>query len=363
MPFQSNTGWLKRWLVTPKPHRWLTSLGLGLGLLGLFNASFVSNAAPELSLGLPLQCKLQEDCWLVNYMDLDPAPNAVMDIGCGRRTYDKHKGHDFGLLNVPAMEKGVSVVASAAGTVKGVRDQVPDKMIESDSDRAKIKGIECGNGVILDHGHGWETQYCHMKQGTIKVTKGQTVTKGMVLGQVGLSGMTVFPHVHLTVRHNGKDIDPFTNQAPNGKCESKLDLSKSLWDKSLHSGLAYQPVIIQSIGLAHTPPDLLDIRYGNYPMARIKANAPQIIIWAYFLGTHPGDVIVMDITDPANQSWLKSEQTVKSYKATYLQYVGKKHKPETAWKKGTYWVKVSIKRGKSGDKPVEKTKSWAFQVT
>ena len=30
-------------------------------------------------------------------------------------------------------------------------------------------GRNCGNGVTLDHGDGWQTQYCHMRRGSVAV--------------------------------------------------------------------------------------------------------------------------------------------------------------------------------------------------
>ena len=47
------------------------------------------------------------------------------------------------------------------------------------------------------------------KKDSIVVKKGQRVAMGAILGQVGLSGKTQFPHVHLSVRHNGTVVDPF----------------------------------------------------------------------------------------------------------------------------------------------------------
>jgi murein DD-endopeptidase MepM/ murein hydrolase activator NlpD len=61
---------------------------------------------------------------------------------------------------------------------------------------------------VIVHDQGWETQYCHLKHGSISVKVGDTVQVGDVLGKIGLSGRTQFPHVHVSVRHNGTRIDP-----------------------------------------------------------------------------------------------------------------------------------------------------------
>jgi murein DD-endopeptidase MepM/ murein hydrolase activator NlpD len=77
------------------------------------------------------------------------------------------------------------------------------------------EGVEnlIGNGVVIDHGNGWETQYCHLKQGSVQVVTGETVTTGTALGQIGQSGRAEFPHVHFAVRHEGAKIDPFAPEA------------------------------------------------------------------------------------------------------------------------------------------------------
>ncbi len=81
----------------------------------------------------PIDCQLGQDCFILLYPDRDPSPNAV-DFGCGRQTYDDHKGTDFAIPDEQAMARGVSVVAAAPGKVLRVRDGVVDKRIQNEAD-------------------------------------------------------------------------------------------------------------------------------------------------------------------------------------------------------------------------------------
>ncbi|MGB7295939.1 MAG: M23 family metallopeptidase [Candidatus Aminicenantales bacterium] len=63
-----------------------------------------------------------------------------------------------------------------------------------------------GKTVILDHGLGVFTIYCHFSR--LMVNRGQTVKKGNILALAGSTGRSTGPHLHWAVRIRGSRVDP-----------------------------------------------------------------------------------------------------------------------------------------------------------
>ena len=63
-----------------------------------------------------------------------------------------------------------------------------------------------GRFVEVDHGDNLRTLYAHM--GKIQVEEGEEVDVDRALGEVGITGRTTGPHLHLEIYFNGNKVNP-----------------------------------------------------------------------------------------------------------------------------------------------------------
>jgi murein DD-endopeptidase MepM/ murein hydrolase activator NlpD len=256
---------------------------------------------------------------------------------CGSETYNAHSGTDIRLSTLTAQRAGVDVLAAASGRVLRARDGVRD-ISTAETGRAAVAGQECGNGLVIAHADGYETQYCHMAMGSLAVRPGQQVAAGERLGRVGLSGDTEFPHLHLTVRHNGQLVDPFADGAAPGSCGG----GRSLWAPDLQTSLAYKPGEILNVGFVSGPVTMADVENGAGSPAPGR-DAPALVAFVRPINLRKGDVQTMALSGPAGELASNRLEPLAGNRAQSLLYVGKK-KPATGWAPGEYSATYTVLR-------------------
>lgn len=94
-----------------------------------------------------------------------------------------HNGHDF------AGPHGTDIVSTADGTVT-------------------FAGWQSGYGklVKIRHAFGFETRYAHLT--TIRVKRGQRVSRGQHIGDMGSTGRSTGTHLHYEIRSGGTALNP-----------------------------------------------------------------------------------------------------------------------------------------------------------
>lgn len=296
---------------------------------------FFAIQAAAIPLEKPIDCQVGVDCFIQNYVDLAPGPEYADDF-CGSLSYDKHKGIDF---RVPysMMQDGVLVKAAAPGIVRGMRDGMQDISFRQGNPEA-IKDRECGNGVVLVHADGMETQYCHMRKGSLRVKVGERVTTGQPLGFVGLSGETEFPHLHFEVRIAGKPVSPFTGKAMESGCTTPG--KNPLWTEQALAGMPYTATGGLDVGFNTQKPDIGTLFVGGKKQEQFSQQSPQIIFWAGFWGVRKGDTVSMRVDTPSGDIWTIQDYAVTRNQAQLVVMLGKKR--TTPWTPGTYIGKATL---------------------
>ena len=295
-----------------------------------------AKAPAGLQLDFPVACKIGATCEVQNYVDRDPGPG-VQDYRCGSNTYEAHGGVDIRIPDMAAQAAGVEVLAAAPGRVARLRDGVPDISV-TERGKAALQGQDCGNGIVVDHGNGWETQYCHLARGSLKVKVGDQVAAGTPIARIGLSGNTEYPHLHLTVRKDGAMVDP---SAPEGACDPARN-GPGLWSPPAAQAMAYKSGAVLNTGFAGAPVSMAAIEAGG--LARPTA-ASALVAYVRAINLQGGDIQELTLKAPDGAVVVTSVQpALDRAKAQYFMMAGKKAQAN-GWPRGRYVATYAVKRG------------------
>ncbi len=204
-----------------------------------------------------------------------------------------------------------------------------------------MAGQECGNGVVIAHDGGWETQYCHLARGSVRLREGERVETGTPLGLVGLSGQTEFPHLHFSVRHNGSDGRSLC-RGRNGCLRGSPILCGPITAKD---ALAYHSPSVINFGFADEPLSVADVELGRADAMLPTADSPALVAY------HPRDrtqgrgraELHARRAPAARCSRTTKAAPLDSNMAERFMFVGKR-KTTAEWPRGTYEAEFAIRR-------------------
>ncbi|HZX22780.1 MAG TPA: peptidoglycan DD-metalloendopeptidase family protein [Woeseiaceae bacterium] len=154
--------------VTPDPAD-LERIGRERGIIDAALGRFSESREPELAFEAPVPGRRSSSFGLRRFFNDQPR--------------SPHKGMDI------AAPKGTPIGNPLPGRVVATGDYFFN-----------------GNTVIVDHGQGLVTLYCHLER--INVEEGQELEAGDQLGTVGATGRVTGPHLHWGVYLNATAVDP-----------------------------------------------------------------------------------------------------------------------------------------------------------
>ena len=123
----------------------------------------------------------------IDWMQLDEAGGFVHGDPSNAHNYDSY---------------GADVLAVGDGTVVEILNDLDDQKPGTlpDPKTITLENVD-GNHVVLDLGDGVFAFYAHMQRGSVRVSSGERVKRGEVLGKLGNTGNSSAPHLHATIRN------------------------------------------------------------------------------------------------------------------------------------------------------------------
>ena len=298
-----------------------------------------------IELSFPVACNIGQDCFVQKYVDHFEEKDVIKDYKCQmHRSSDNHKGTDIRVIDAIDIEKGVPILSIADGVVIKKRDGIDDKFVTNKEEADKVNSFGYGNVLVIKHNHGYNSLYAHMKKGSLIPEIGDKVYKGQKIAEMGISGLTEFPHLHFEILHNDKILDPFTGTQRKNDCD--ISTINNLWAKEDYKKLIdSQDARIVKTGFSTTQDiDKYKVMHGEYDNIDIKQDDEKILFWTYIMLPELADKALITLYDPRNKVISREEYNFKKSFATFFQYIGKKKKKDELWQEGNYRGEVQLIR-------------------
>lgn len=96
-----------------------------------------------------------------------------------------------------SFHNGIDIAANAGTEVRAIDDGTVEKSTYNQYS---------GNFIIISHTGGYTSSYAHLAES--RVTAGQKIKKGDIIGLVGSTGAATGPHLHMEIRNDGTPVNP-----------------------------------------------------------------------------------------------------------------------------------------------------------
>jgi murein DD-endopeptidase MepM/ murein hydrolase activator NlpD len=212
----------QRVLVTQRGDQWVAAIGIPLGTVP-GDASVRVNQTDVVTFSVEPHAYREQHLTVKNQSHITPDEEQLARIGRERKIIDAALGNwrnteldgitlaapvhgrrssSFGLRRFfneqpRSPHKGMDIAAPEGTAITTPRDGVVT---------ATGDFFFNGNTVIVDHGQGFVTMYCHLS--AVGVSEGDALRTGDTIGAVGATGRVTGPHLHFGTYLNGTAVDP-----------------------------------------------------------------------------------------------------------------------------------------------------------
>lgn len=212
----------RRVLVARRGDRWAAAVGIPLDTPA-GETSIRVNTARDITFEVSAHAYREQRLTVKNQSHVTPDEEQLARIGRERKVIDAALTHwrDMPIDSVTLSAPVAGTQSSSFGLRRFFNDQPRSPHKGMDIAAAEGTAIATprdgvvtatgdfffnGRTVIIDHGQGLVTMYCHLSK--VGVAEGASVGTGDTIGDVGSTGRVTGPHLHFGTYLNGTAVDP-----------------------------------------------------------------------------------------------------------------------------------------------------------
>lgn len=180
----------------------------------------------QLARSLYLESKSMDELQILSE-DKERFSTSVPAIWPIDRSKLRNKIGAFGYRNHPVLRRwkfhsGVDMPGRVGDPIYATGDGVVEYVERS---RARYG---YGTQILIDHGYGYKTRYAHLNK--LLVEKGDTITRGQLIAEMGNTGISTAPHLHYEVIYNRTHVNPINYFDQNMSAEAYKSLMGQIQD-------------------------------------------------------------------------------------------------------------------------------------